>query len=355
MSPYLSVMLLLLLVGTLFVLPLTPALAEFVRKSDATPLNVIQDYTGEIRVFADGFRSYIKSLEPALRDSADSGTPATGILPDGTRYQVVGHSDEGLKLLLEQRNICPVLIAASEDLELPSDTTFSKEIYAAGHLVGGEKGRYRAILGEKGVHLGPASSVLRWAHAVGELRADQGCKLYGRASSDQCLSLQRNCSFQRLNAPRIEIATHTSEQPPSLANPAAEADSRSLQRLLIDGSFSLDRGETLAGNLVVRGSLRIGAGARIFGDLKGGKRVILEDNVSVQGSLISNRELRIGPNCAIQGPIIAERFLQIQTGTRCGSPEHPTTVSAPRIEVEEGAVVFGTLWAREHGQVVAKS
>jgi hypothetical protein len=32
--------------------------------------------------------------------------------------------------------------------------------------------------------------------------------------------------------------------------------------------------------------------------------------------------------------------------------EHPTTVSAPQIEVEEGVVVFGTMWARELGRVV---
>jgi hypothetical protein len=34
--------------------------------------------------------------------------------------------------------------------------------------------------------------------------------------------------------------------------------------------------------------------------------------------------------------------------------ERPTTVSAPWIQVEEGAVVFGTLWAREDGKVVAR-
>ena len=33
--------------------------------------------------------------------------------------------------------------------------------------------------------------------------------------------------------------------------------------------------------------------------------------------------------------------------------KYPTTVSAPRIAINEGAVVFGTLWARERGEVVA--
>jgi len=73
----------------------------------------------------------------------------------------------------------------------------------------------------------------------------------------------------------------------------------------------------------------------------------------VEGSLISARKMRIGRHCAIHGPVVAERELAIASGVRCGTLEHPTTVSAPQIEVEEGVVVFGTLWAREHGQVVA--
>ena len=85
------------------------------------------------------------------------------------------------------------------------------------------------------------------------------------------------------------------------------------------------------------------------------KDMVIEDGVSVEGSLISTRTMRIGPHCAIHGPVIAERGLAIANGTRCGTLEYPTTVSAPEIEVEEGVVVFGTLWAREHGHVVARA
>jgi predicted acyltransferase (DUF342 family) len=81
--------------------------------------------------------------------------------------------------------------------------------------------------------------------------------------------------------------------------------------------------------------------------------MVIEDGVSVEGSVISARKMRIGPHCAIYGPVIAERKLVIAPGTHCGTEEYPTTVSAPEIEVAEGVVVFGTLWARERGQVVA--
>jgi len=71
--------------------------------------------------------------------------------------------------------------------------------------------------------------------------------------------------------------------------------------------------------------------------------MVLEEGVSIEGSLISATRMHVGPQCSIHGPVIAERGVYIATGTRCGSLEHPTTVSAPRIKVEEGVTVFGTL------------
>ena len=104
---------------------------------------------------------------------------------------------------------------------------------------------------------------------------------------------------------------------------------------------------------MIRGRLLLRSGVRICGSVKSLDDMVLEDGVSVEGSLIGAKKLSIGPHCTIHGPVVAERVLAIAAGTRCGTWEHPTTVSAPSIEVEEGVLVFGTLWARERGQVVA--
>ena len=120
-----------------------------------------------------------------------------------------------------------------------------------------------------------------------------------------------------------------------------------------DGDFEVRAGQIISSNIVIRGRLRLRSGVRVCGSVKSLDDMVLEDGVSVEGSLIGAGKLRIGPHCAIYGPVVAERELAIATGTRCGTWEHPTTVSAPSIEVEEGVLVFGTLWARERGQVVA--
>jgi cytoskeletal protein CcmA (bactofilin family) len=354
-NPYLAVAALVFVVGLMFMLPLVPALVELRRKSDARPLNVVQQNSGEIRHFANSFRTYIKGLEPIMQRCVAAGTTATASLPDGEEYVVLGRADEPLVLALQQRDAThPVLIAAGVDLIVPPEATFSKDIYAGGQFTGGDQNNYRAILGEKDVHLGASSRVMRWVHAVGEFTADLGCRLYGRISSDSLIRLHTNCTFLRLNAPRIEIGrvTISGDAGPSNSIIPANADSGMSRRVLHDGDFEVQAGQVITNNIVIRGKLHIHSGARVCGSVKSVKDMVLEDGVSVEGSLISAGKMRIGPRCAIHGPVVAERELAIATGARCGTLEHPTTVSAPLIEVEEGVAVFGTLWAREHGQVV---
>ena len=355
MNPYLAVATLVFMVSLMFMLPLIPALIELHRKSDAQPLNVVQQNAGEIRHFATSFRGYIKGLKPIMRRCFADGTTATGTLPDGEEYVVLGRADEPLMLALQQRDAThPVMLASGVDLIVPPDATFSKDIYAGGQFTGGDKNNYRAILGETDVHLGASSRVMRWVHAVGEFTADLGCNLYGRVSSDSLIRLQARCSFLRLNAPRIEIGhvTNRKDATSSNVNLPANPGSATAQRFLHDGDFEIGADQVINKNIVIRGNLHIHSGARICGSVKGAKDIVLEDGVSVEGSLISARKMRIGSHCVIHGPVIAERELEIATGARCGTAEHLTTVSAPHIEVEEGVVVFGTLWAREHGQVV---
>ena len=361
MNPSLATVLLVLLAAVLFVLPLVPAVRELRLKRDAEPLNVIQQYAGEIRHFAYGFRNYIEAIREPLQHCVAEGTTETGTLPDGDEYLLVGGSDN-LSLPIGGKtkgSTCALVLAVGRDAALPGGLTFLKEIYAAGHLVGGEQSNYRAILGEKDIHLRRASKLMRWAHAVGSFRADHDCDLYGRVSSDQEIALQSGCIFQRLNAPRIrmgcaDVAAERALPPASKLPLDPQFPDRTIGRRLIAGDFQIPSGEVINGNIVTRGKLRIGAGARVRGSVKSNKEMVVEAGVTVEGSLISASTMHIGPRCQIRGPVISEHGILIESGTECGSAETPTTVSAPIIDVEEGGQFFGTLWARDEGLVVPR-
>lgn len=357
MNPSLATVLLVLLAAVLFALPLLPAVHELRLKRDAEPLNVIQQYAGEIRHFAYGFRNYIEAIRQPLQHCVAEGTTATGTLPDGGEYLLLGGSDT-LSLPIGgtmKEPTCRLVLAVGRDSSLPGGLTFLKEIYAAGHLVGGEESVYRAILGEKDIHLRRASKLMRWAHAVGSFRADHDCDLYGRVSSDREIELQSGCIFQRLNAPRIAMGcADVTVKPASNLPIDRQFSDRTIGRRLITGDFEIPPGEVISGNIVARGKLLIGAGARVRGSVKSSKEMVVEAGVTVEGSLISASRMHIGPRCQIRGPVISEHGILIESGTECGSAETPTTVSAPIIDVEEGGQFFGTLWARDEGLVVPR-
>jgi cytoskeletal protein CcmA (bactofilin family) len=354
-----AALILLLLAGVVFMLPMVPAIVELCLKRDAQPLDVVQQYGGDIRHFAYGFRNYMAELQLPLQLCVASGTTARGILPKGDEYILLGGPHTASCLPVGQQDqTCSLVVAAGSDILLPDRLTFIKEVFAAGEFVGGKQSTFRAVLGEKGIHLQQASKVIRWAHSVGEFRAERDCDLYGRISSDQEIHLQSGCIFQRLNAPRIAfgsagVADTGSSSMVSdilrdtrpLAAPAARA--------LVEGDMEIRSGEVIRGSIVVRGRLHIHAGARLLGSVKSNKEAIVEAGVHVEGSLISAATIHIGRGCRIGGPVVAEHGMVIESGTACGAMGTPTTVSAPTIEVEEGVVVYGTLWARQEGRVVA--
>ena len=350
---------LVLLAGFLFMVPLLPAIAEVRLKRDAQPLDVIQQYGGDIRHFAHGFRRVATRLQPQLQECVRSGATATGTLPDGDEFVLLGSADESFFVPATRKDSTwRSVVAAGADLVLPEGLTFAKEIYAAGDLTGGERSTFRAILGEKDIHLQRASKVIRWAHAAGRFRAEHDCDLFGRISSDQEVQLQSGCVFQRVGAPVIVagFSDTAAIQSPSQAM-EADADATPVPpgRTLYDGDLEIRAGEVFLGSVVTRGKLHIGAGAHVFGSVKSNGHMTIDSGVSVNGSLVGGMTAHVGSNCRIGGPVLAERGMVIESGTHCGSARNPTTVAAPTIELEEGVVVFGSLWARNEGRVVPKA
>ncbi|HEV2490521.1 MAG TPA: hypothetical protein VGT03_11975 [Candidatus Acidoferrales bacterium] len=348
-----------LIAGGLFVLPALPALLEWRLKRDAHPLNVIQQYAGDIRHFARGFHESVQSLTKPLQDCVGSGDVLTATLPGGDSCLLLGNSDLSSLIAGRDRDmVCPYVVIGGVNLLLPNGLTFLKEIYSLEQFSGGEGNIYRAILGEKNVHVVGGSKIMRWAHAVGKFQADRNCSLYGRISSEREIVLNSGCIFQRLNAPRIfSGGDHPQVAHVSSASFDAphekSSSSQILIRKLLDEDVEISPGETLRENLVTRGRMRIGAGSRVLGSVKSNREMVIEEGVSIGGSLISAGRMDIGPGCRVHGPVIAERDLAIAAGTSCGEADTPTTVSALTIRVEEGVTVFGTLWARDIGRVVS--
>ncbi len=347
--------LLLTVVGTLLVVPLLPAINELRQKTDVEPLNVIQQHAGEIRHFAQSFASVITQLEPALERSRVGGDMCRGVLPDGSPYVILGKADQLPELSRKgDLSYCPYVIAFSNSVSSPGYLNFERELYARGDFSGGEQSHYRAVLATSNVRFGRRSTVLRWAHAGSELVADGQCELYGRISAEHRIQLSPGCGFLRLNAPRIDIGRDPGDIGPGRISRESPL-SLQTPRLLYDGDVTIETGEVVRANLVTRGKLQLRPGARVIGSVKSNKDLIIENEAIVEGSVICAERMIVGSRCTLHGPVIAERSITLYDGTVCGDLESPTTVSSPEIEVQEGVVVFGTLWARHSGTVWSRA
>jgi cytoskeletal protein CcmA (bactofilin family) len=331
-------------------LPLTPAIREFLRREDAAPLPTRTD-DGEIRSFAQSFHRYLEPLLPQLDEAARAGDTRVITTPDGNPGLLLGSRGA---CDLAGRTVDQVVLCA-QDAFLPPRVSFTRDLYVRGRLVGGVDNVIRAALVEGDASLGDRTTLLRWLHVHGNLTAGGSCQLFGRVSADGNICLGYDCRFERVSAPAILAALE--EIPPYLQRLQSTGDrstiDRRFGRLRVNGEVHLATGDVVQGHIVALGSVRVDEGARVTGSIKSHAQVRLGASVEVHGAITGFSQLSIAERCFVRGPLLCEGEVLIGTGAQIGSPDCPTTVSAPRIRIAPGAVVYGTLWAREAGEVLS--
>ena len=352
----LAVVALLLITVIWATIPLLPALSELYRPTDVDPLTMVGRDNADISRFARHFREYVLHNLSRLPAEASTGD-YFGKLPDGTLFVRVASRPEALGKGGLPDGSFDRLVVLEHPVELGGGEQFRLELIARDTFSGGRNGVYRAILGEKTVQLGAGSSVLRWAHGVGELTAGPDCALYGRTSSDTAIRLEAGTGFERLGAPVIVAGTGpVPEPPPTSAEgmPAFQAPGEAERlgdHLRIEGHLTIPPRTVFEGNLVVAGRLTIGTGALIRGRIKAHGEVDVEPGAAVSGALVSRSRIALGARSWVAGPVIGEEEVELGPGAVAGVAEVPTTVSGRTVLLAAGAAVHGHVVTREGGAV----
>lgn len=367
---------LILVVAFLFTLPLLPGVVELIRRTDIEPLRVSQAYDITPFYFAEGFRSYIQKTFPNIHSAQNHNAS----LEDNTQYQLVG--EKGIPNL-DTSKINRRLLLSAHTLNLPANELFETEIYSAQAILTGENNFFRALLADGNLHMRDHCTVVRWAHSNGEMSVGRHSKLFGRATSNHSIILGDDVQFERLHAPQILTALSNGLTPPPLTTELTlleELEDVKIQygrRWLLNERLDFPAAHLFDGDIITGTTASIGNDAHIKGSIKCNAqadasyhlqrtgilartnrktaRCELGERVRIDGSLISSHDLYIGQYCQIFGPVIAEGVMVIGKGTVIGSPDCPTTVKAPRIIIEDGCTIYGTLWASEGGIVRATS
>jgi len=351
MNTTVAVLSLILCTLALLAAPLLPAFIELRRKSDAAPLQIIDEYDVDIHCFANNFRRYIENnYHGAFQHCDDRQKPFYGIDKEGKKYVIITKDHVELSDEEKQAQITSRIIFGCHSLRLPGAMSYLSELYARESVFGGEEDIYRAILAEKDIYLASQSMLLRWLHAGRELLTEKDCVLHGRVSADDLIHLAAGCHFERLYAPRIEFGEHIKKYstPPLTITTNANL----LARQLFQHDAEVPDGDNIESNLVVTQSLQIGAGCCINGSVKSHRTMHIENGTRIFGSTVTESDLYIGDECLIMGPVVAEGNIFIGRGCQIGFAEHPTTITAKRILTKSGVLAHGTVWAHEHGIVV---
>lgn len=165
--------------------------------------------------------------------------------------------------------------------------------------------------------------------------------------------------FQKLSAPTIALGSADTER----RNPRHERPRTSLMTLphaqpwgdrgwRIQGDCHIADAHQVTGPLVVMGSLTLGADCVVEGDVKAHGAVQVGPRSRIHGALFSEQSIALQEDAQVQGPVVSEVRVDLGPGVVIGRLEHPSTLSAPQLVAQAGAVVHGTAWASQSGRVV---
>lgn len=347
------------LVTLLFALPLLPALIEHRWPQDVAPLSVVREHDGNVANFAHAFGHFIETRFAAILPQLEAAEIIHTRLDNGGSCTLLGKSaafslDDSENAALTFKH----LLVGAGDVNLPDHVLFESEVFAARDFTGGALSAFRAVLAHGSAALGEDSVVLRWIHACGVLSVYGGTQLFGRASSDSCIELAARVKFERLYAPKILFGLAPDSVPkPDIPThplfdwrPAAETEMSS-RRWRVKDDVELPPASACTAPLVVLGNLRVGASSWLRFALKSNGDLLLGENCRVDDAVVATGRVEIGSGCRIKGPIISEVEVRLRRGSVVGTLDSPATISAPRIVIETGVIVFGTVWARDAGEV----
>ncbi len=329
------------------ILPMLPAIAEWRRPSDVVPLYIDTQDALDPPFLA---RSFAARLAAALAaDQTQLGDSPIGKAPPHAGWPL----DAGERRGATSRRVWHT----AGDAELPNGIDFLAEVAAHGTLRTAAGGVYRALWAGRYLFLAPDSSVLRWAHAA-QVDIGTGCHLAGRVSADDRISVRGDTSFTLLHAPAVYFLSARSGDivaapaAPSLFQlglPDAVAWDAAAARGTCDASLDTGAHRAWRGDLVCRADLLLGTGCNARGSLKAHGDITAAAGCIVAGSMVAQGNITLGAGCAVRGSVISEHAISLGAGCVIGAPGQPATVAAPSITVAPGVVVYGTLWAGEHG------
>ena len=329
----------------LLTLPFIPAYREWQYPSDVAALPVSANYTSDIEHFS-------RRLHADASARLGRG-PTTGF----EDFDFVDFPVDNMAWQKARKRLI-----SCQSIDTHSPIRCASQLYVDGDLHSGEKSAFSSLYATGDIALGGKSEVHDWAHANGVFRVGNKGVALCRISAGVAIELGSEVWFERLQAPTLSFGLSSRQpKPPSLyaQTPASYADlphavQQTPSLYLIRGDCALPAGSLYKGSLVVTGFLTVGQGTTVIGDIKARIGVSIARRAIIEGAVTCERRIYVFKDARALGPIVSESDILIGARAVIGLPDAATTVTANNIIIEQGATVYGAVWANEIGMVKAE-
>lgn len=319
----------------------------YVKKKDATPLNIRQGKVKDPRYFGKSFAGKVEeNLEKSEKET---------IRLSKNEFFV-----DGDKRIIEAEEVNRIIICRNEDFLAQEDVKrFNKEIYGAQNVAFLKKGvTVRAAYSKKMMVLGLGVLVERWVDAEETLAIYDDCVLGMSATAGRRLSIGRGCIFRRLYAPEILVGHYPDtlgELDPISIPPISEDEHepeivRNIK--IIDKEYTNEMNEanltlfaiddvTVLENIIVKGDITTEQSVRVC------------DNAVVCGNVFAEHDIRIGAGAIVLGNLFTQGNIYVEKGAMLGRPGGIISVIARgNIEIEQETVIHGYVSCEGMGRIM---
>lgn len=338
--------LLLVLFAAVLCLPMVPAILEWAKPSDAEPLHIDRHDALDPSYLADAF---VGKLAESIAERRRTVGPYQLALAPATAMPWPLTARE------TRKGVTRRAWHSKGPLVTPPGLRMLATAAAGGSLTTASGGTYHSLWSGELLTLAPGVRITRWAHGRQVTILDR-CDLAGRITAEESIMVTGDCSFTLLHAPSVQFGTprsgETPQKPPiDPALPLALQPSTSASRAMVLEPLTVSAGSRLYTDVVCHDHMRVGDACEAHGSIKAHGTLMLGTHCRVHGNLVAGKELTLGKGCTVTGSILAEGTIVLGPGCTVGAPGSPATVAAPRIEVGQGTIVFGTVWAGAEGVV----
>lgn len=253
-----------------------------------------------------------------------------------------------------------MVIARKKEFTAPATVkSFWKEIYCENNARILEEGtRIRAAYCRQNMILGNGILVVRWVDAEKTLAIYDHCDLGISASAGELLSIGRDCNFQRIFAPEIQIGQYPDDHldPAEGKDPRIfrltiqvnkERNMRYISKEMINEDGIVDFSVLSWRNLTVTEKIII------QGDVRSQRGVRLCDNAVVCGNIFAEGDVLLGKNTAVLGNVFSQGNIVLEERATVGQRGRICSVIARNHITFHGRnFVFGYVSAERGGRVL---